>query len=128
MTAALHDPILFLLMEDEMYLDVDPIRAINRYPAYEREKRFGREGTPEFDSAIQKYRAAVIDRLVLLTQRFISGLAASVACFPSRYCLMSLIYLVCYLILNGRLCLDVMGQRCVARASDALSAHPIDAR
>ncbi len=67
-----------------MYLDVDPIKAINRYPKFEREKRFGREGTPEFDAAIQKYRATVIDRLVQLTQRFISGLAASVACFPSR--------------------------------------------
>lgn len=67
-----------------MYLDVDPIKAINRYPKFEREKRFGREGTPDFDAAIQKYRATVIDRLVQLTQRFISGLAASVACFPSR--------------------------------------------
>lgn len=85
LTAALHDPILFLLMEDEMYLDVDPVRAINRYPSYEREKRFGREGTAEFDAAIQKYRTTVIDRLVNLTQRFISGLSASVACFPSRY-------------------------------------------
>ncbi|EFX89280.1 hypothetical protein DAPPUDRAFT_303141 [Daphnia pulex] len=83
LTAALHDPILFLLMEDEMYLDVDPIRAINRYPSYEREKRFGREGTQEFNSAIQKYRTTAIDRLVQLTQRFVSGLAASVACFPS---------------------------------------------
>ena len=68
-----------------MYLDVDPVRAINRYPSYEREKRFGREGTPEFNIAIQKYRATAIDRLVQLTQRFVSGLAASVACFPSRY-------------------------------------------
>jgi hypothetical protein len=72
-------------MEDEMYLDVDPIRALTRYPSYEREKRFGREGTPEFNSAIQKYRITAIDRLVQLTQRFVSGLAASVACFPSRY-------------------------------------------
>lgn len=68
-----------------MYLDVDPVRAINRYPPYERDKRFGREGTPEFNTAIQKYRATAIDRLVQLTQRFVSGLAASVACFPSRY-------------------------------------------
>ncbi|KAK4017067.1 hypothetical protein OUZ56_032022 [Daphnia magna] len=83
LTAALHDPILFLLMEDEMYLDVDPVRAVNRYPSYEREKRFGREGTPEFNTAIQKYRTTAIDRLVQLTQRFILGLAASVACFPS---------------------------------------------
>jgi len=84
LTAALHDPILFLLMEDEMYLDVDPIRAMNRYPPYEREKRFGKEGTPHYDAAVQKYRTVVIDRLVNLTQRFISGLAASVTCFPSR--------------------------------------------
>lgn len=67
-----------------MYLDVDPIRAINRYPPYEREKRFGKEGTPQFDVAVQKYRTVVIDRLVSLTMRFVSGLAASVTCFPSR--------------------------------------------
>lgn len=84
LTAALHDPILFLLMEDEMYLDIDPVRAINRYPSYEREKRFGREGTPEFDAAVQKHRTVIIDRLVQLTQRFVSGLAASISCFPSR--------------------------------------------
>lgn len=94
LTAALHDPILFLLMEDEMYLDVDPVRAINRYPSYEREKRFGREGTPEFNAAIQKYRTTAIDRLVQLTQRFVSGLAASVACFPSRYSHMAYFFFV----------------------------------
>jgi hypothetical protein len=85
LTAALHDPILYLLMEDEMYLDLDPVKAINRYPHFEREKRFGKEGTTEYNQALQKYRVVVVDRLVNLTQRFVSGLAASVACFPSRY-------------------------------------------
>ena len=85
LTAALHDPILYLLMEDEMYLDLDPVKAINRYPHFEREKRFGKEGTPEYNQALQKYRVVVVDRLANLTQRFVSGLAASVACFPSRY-------------------------------------------
>ena len=72
-------------MEDEMYLDLDPVKAINRYPHFEREKRFGKEGTPEYNQALQKYRVVVVDRLANLTQRFVSGLAASVACFPSRY-------------------------------------------
>ena len=85
LTAALHDPILYLLMEDEMYLDVDPERAVSHYPAFEREKRFGVEGTPHYDQQVRKHREQVVDRLFHLTQRFVSGLAASVACFPSRY-------------------------------------------
>lgn len=44
LTAALHGPILQLLMEDEMFLDIDPDKAPIRFPPMERLKKFGKEG------------------------------------------------------------------------------------
>lgn len=69
LTAALHQPIMQLLMEDELFLDVDPSKAAGRFLPEERTRRFGKEGTPEYDAALAKYRAWTITKLVKITER-----------------------------------------------------------
>uniref|UniRef100_A0A1B6E0D7 Receptor-mediated endocytosis protein 6 homolog n=1 Tax=Clastoptera arizonana TaxID=38151 RepID=A0A1B6E0D7_9HEMI len=86
LTAALHDPIMQLLMEDEKYLDIDPDKAAVRFSPEERFKKFGQEGTPEYAANLQKYRNWTISCLVTTTKRFISSLHENMHCFPTSVC------------------------------------------
>ena len=69
LTAALHQPIMQLLMEDELFLDIDPSKAAVRFLPEERTRRFGKEGTPEYNAALAKYRTWTITKLVKITER-----------------------------------------------------------
>ena len=69
LTAALHQPIAQLLMEDELFLDIDPSKAAVRFPPEERMRRFGQEGTPEYNAGLAKYRAWTIAKLVKIAER-----------------------------------------------------------
>lgn len=86
LTAALHNPIVQLLMEDEMFLDIDPDKAPVRFPPSERLKKFGKEGTPEYESKLQCYRLWTINSLYQITQRFIVSIRENMHCFPSSVC------------------------------------------
>nr|KAG5712108.1 hypothetical protein BaRGS_020834 [Batillaria attramentaria] len=82
LTAALHDPIMRLLMEDEWFYDIDPDKALVRFPAKERQKRFGDPGTDEYRTKQNNYRNFIVDKLVQLATRFISSIKANLHCFP----------------------------------------------
>ncbi|CAL7948132.1 unnamed protein product [Xylocopa violacea] len=86
LTAALHNPIVQLLMEDEMFLDIDPDKAPIRFPAAERLKKFGKEGTLEYEMKLQRYRLWTINSLFHITQRFIISIRENMHCFPSSVC------------------------------------------
>ncbi|XP_063984398.1 GTPase-activating protein and VPS9 domain-containing protein 1 [Diachasmimorpha longicaudata] len=86
LTAALHGPITQLLMEDEMFLDIDPDKAPIRFPPVERMKKFGKEGTPEYQSRLQRYRLWTINSLVRITSRFIISIRENMHCFPTSVC------------------------------------------
>ncbi|XP_015108702.1 GTPase-activating protein and VPS9 domain-containing protein 1 [Diachasma alloeum] len=86
LTAALHAPITQLLMEDEMFLDIDPDKAPIRFPPVERMKRFGKEGTPEYQSRLQRYRLWTVNSLVRITSRFIVSIRENMHCFPTSVC------------------------------------------
>ncbi|GLH08502.1 Uncharacterized protein GBIM_13724 [Gryllus bimaculatus] len=83
LTAALHKPIMQLLMEDEMFLDIDPDKATVRFPPEERLKRFGTEGTPEHAVQLAEYRKWTIGCLVRVTNRFVSSIRENMHCFPT---------------------------------------------
>ncbi|XP_043577726.1 GTPase-activating protein and VPS9 domain-containing protein 1 isoform X1 [Bombus pyrosoma] len=86
LTAALHNPIIQLLMEDEMFLDIDPDKAPIRFPPSERLKKFGKEGTAEYETKLQRYRLWTINSLFHITQRFIISIRENMHCFPSSVC------------------------------------------
>lgn len=86
LTAALHGPIMKLLMEDEMFLDIDPDKAAVRYPPEERMRKFGPDGTPEHAIKLQRYRDWTIKRLFYLSEYFIYSIRDNMHCFPTSVC------------------------------------------
>lgn len=53
-----------------------------RFPPKERQKRFGDPGTDEYRTKQQNYRKFIVDKLVMLAQRFITSIKANLHCFP----------------------------------------------
>ena len=82
LTSALHKPVMNLLMEDEWFYDIDPQRALYRFPTQERATRFGTQGTDEHERKFKTYRDFVNNKLFKLTERFINGIRNSMYCFP----------------------------------------------
>ncbi|KAG1677973.1 GTPase-activating protein and VPS9 domain-containing protein 1 [Nymphon striatum] len=82
LTAALHAPILHLLMEDDMFLDIDPEKSVIRYPPDERLRRFGEVGSLQYAINFKKHREWIIEKLVNLTNRFINSIKQNMYCFP----------------------------------------------
>ncbi|XP_052119444.1 receptor-mediated endocytosis protein 6 homolog isoform X1 [Frankliniella occidentalis] len=83
LTAALHDPIMQLLMEDESFLDIDPDKAVVRFAPDEQLKKFGKKGTPEYDLRLHEYRSWTVVNLVGLVQHFVVSLRENMHCFPT---------------------------------------------
>lgn len=82
LTAALHEPIMHLLMADDLFLDIDPSKAAVRFHPQERLRHFGKEGTPEYTASLQRYRNWTINKLVNITNCFIEEIRNNLYCFP----------------------------------------------
>ncbi len=74
LTAALHDPVMSLLSHDDFFLDIDPSKAVIRFPLDERIRRFGNdEHSPTYAANVEKYRNVVTSKLVSIGMKFIEG-------------------------------------------------------
>lgn len=82
LTAALYEPIMRLLMEDEWFFDIDPDKALVRFPPGEKLRRFGEPGTEEHIQKQAQYRTFIVDKLVMLANRFINSIKSNMHCFP----------------------------------------------
>ena len=82
LTSALYEPILSLLSDDEIFLDIDPSKASIRFAPSERLRKFGKEGTPEFAEKLKVHRTFIVNKLVHLTNNFIRGIRENLHCFP----------------------------------------------
>ena len=82
LTAALHKPVMQLLMEDEWFYDIDPEKALHRFSPKDCLRRFGQAGTEEYEQKTQNYRDTITTKLVALAEQFISSLQANMYCFP----------------------------------------------
>lgn len=83
LTASLYDPIMKVLIEDEIILDIDPAKTVANIPAKERMKRFGQIGTAEYEQKLRKYTEETIELLFNLTNRFVKTLSMNWSLFPS---------------------------------------------
>ncbi|XP_044728501.1 serine-rich adhesin for platelets isoform X2 [Chrysoperla carnea] len=83
LTAALQSPILQLLKDIEYFLDIDPDKAVERFPVEDRIKKFGKEGTQEYNARISKYRKWTINSLEAITTKFINSIKENLYCFPA---------------------------------------------
>lgn len=66
LTAALNGPIMQLLMEDETFLDIDPDKTLIRLMPNDRLKKFGKEGTVEYQAKLQRHRVWTVILLLFL--------------------------------------------------------------
>ena len=82
LTSALYEPILSLLSDDEIFLDIDPSKAAIRFAPSERLRKFGKEGTPSFVEKLKSHRSFIVNKLVHLTSNFIKGIRENLHCFP----------------------------------------------
>ncbi|XP_073993752.1 GTPase activating protein and VPS9 domains 1 isoform X2 [Rhodnius prolixus] len=84
LTAALHSPIMQLLMMEEKYLDVDPEKIALRLE--EKVKRCENEASGCCKIDVESHRTSTLKSLVTITQAFISSINDNLHCFPSSVC------------------------------------------
>nr|XP_054769969.1 GTPase-activating protein and VPS9 domain-containing protein 1-like [Lytechinus pictus] len=82
LTAALHEPVMAVLMNDEVCLETDVQKAMDHFSPEERKQRFGTTGTPAYEQSVQKHMNGIMDQLVGLCNKFIVGLHSNIYCFP----------------------------------------------
>lgn len=46
-----------VLVNDDLYLDIEPNNAVARFVPEERVRHFGPEGTPQYEANLRTYRA-----------------------------------------------------------------------
>lgn len=83
LTAALHEPVMKVLIGDELMLDIDTTKAAMNYAPRERLKRFGHEGTDEYAEKFRDFHRETINALYAIAKLFIHSLADNWALFPS---------------------------------------------
>ncbi|EYC43499.1 hypothetical protein Y032_0491g2392 [Ancylostoma ceylanicum] len=83
LTAALHDSVMLVLCQDEVFLDVDPAKSPLRFPSADRIRRFGDDPTSaQYHKRVAAHRKLIVEKLVLLAHSFIKGICDAISCFP----------------------------------------------
>ncbi|KAF7495712.1 hypothetical protein SSS_02067 [Sarcoptes scabiei] len=85
---ALLKPIMAVLSEDNLYLDIDSNRAVMRFCPEERQKHFGLPSSVEYQTKLMKFNEWTIKKLKNFVNNFIKSLQEHIYAFPA-----SLIYL-----------------------------------
>ncbi|KAL1423661.1 hypothetical protein MTO96_021034 [Rhipicephalus appendiculatus] len=83
LTSALRTALIQVLVDDDLYLDIDPSKAVVRFPPDERLRHFGAKDSPDYARRLGAYRAWTIDRLARLAQGFVDGLRSSWPWLPA---------------------------------------------
>ena len=61
---------------------MDPAKVVIRFPTSERERRFGKEGSPEYAKKVKQHRELVCTKLEQLANNFIQGIKENLHSFP----------------------------------------------
>ena len=83
LTSALYEPILAVLTDVEIFLDIDPEKLVIRFPAQDRQRKFGAPDSPEYEARVGEHRAYVVKKLVTLTNGFVESIRRNLYCFPA---------------------------------------------
>ncbi|XP_026728806.1 GTPase-activating protein and VPS9 domain-containing protein 1 [Trichoplusia ni] len=81
--AALQNPVMAVLHEDEFFLDIDPDKAMERFSSADRIKKFGQPNSQEYATKVARYRKWTIQSLYNLTSKFIASLREHWPNFPA---------------------------------------------
>ncbi|KAI1716231.1 GTPase-activator protein for ras-like GTPase domain-containing protein [Ditylenchus destructor] len=83
LTAALHEPVMFLLSQDELFLDIDPSKSPIRFPAAERARRFGADPSSRgYKERVAKHRKHIVEKLVMVSKKFLASIENAMSSFP----------------------------------------------
>ncbi|KAM3957015.1 GTPase activating protein and VPS9 domains 1 [Aphomia sociella] len=83
LVAALHEPVMAVLHEDEFFLDVDPDKAMERFSTTDRLKKFGQPNSAEYTAKVARYRKWTVQSLYNLTSKFIQTMRENWCSFPA---------------------------------------------
>ncbi|CAH0722191.1 unnamed protein product, partial [Brenthis ino] len=83
LVAALQAPVMAVLNEDEFFLDIDPDKAMERFSASDRLKKFGQFNSAEYNAKVARYRKWTVQSLYNLTSKFIYSLKENWPNFPA---------------------------------------------
>ncbi|RWS15868.1 GTPase-activating protein and VPS9 domain-containing protein 1-like protein [Dinothrombium tinctorium] len=86
LTVSLREAVINLLIEDDLFLDIDPQRAAQRFSREERIRHFGQEKSPSYDDNLSQYKSWIISKLSSLVMKFIDGIQSNIHCFPESLC------------------------------------------
>ncbi|TKR80603.1 hypothetical protein L596_014654 [Steinernema carpocapsae] len=110
LTAALHDPIMYLLSQDEFFLDIEPSKCALHFSAEERRRRFGEDETSfRYLTKLSEHREMIVTTLKEIAKKFIDGILVAMSSFPA-----SLAWLV------RNLHSTLLEKKCVSREEAAL--------
>lgn len=63
---------MFLLSQDELFLDIDPSKSPIRLNAEDRRRRFGvDENSKQYKERMAAYRRSIVDKLVAISSHFV---------------------------------------------------------
>lgn len=110
LTVALNDPILRVLIDDEVTLELDPSKAAMNLPAAERQKRFGSEQDAEYPLRVKQYVSETTSALHRFVAKFIRSLSNSWCLFPAT--LRWLVKTMCYQLRRAK-----FDERCIYEIS-----------
>lgn len=82
LTCALQEPIMQVLMEDELYLERDAGRILDCFSPPDIEKKFGKRDDPAFQARIDKHIKWTEDRFFEICKLFVDKIQATMFCFP----------------------------------------------
>lgn len=65
---------MFLLSQDELFLDTDPSKSPIRFPVEERRRRFGvDENSKAYKDRVSAHRKIIVEKLVAIGSQFLKG-------------------------------------------------------
>nr|CAB3248270.1 GTPase-activating protein and VPS9 domain-containing protein 1-like [Phallusia mammillata] len=83
LTSALHQPIMEVLMDDELFLETNQSKILTRLTAHEVEKRFGQQDDPTFKDKLKEHINKTEQDLVVKCSSFVNSLLSAMCCFPT---------------------------------------------
>ncbi|KAK9710373.1 GTPase-activator protein for Ras-like GTPase [Popillia japonica] len=81
--STLQNPIIKLIANVDVYLDIDPDKILVRFSPDDILEKFGQAGTEEYNTKIAEYHLYITNTLVDVTNAFISSIEENLLCFPS---------------------------------------------
>jgi hypothetical protein len=63
---------MYLLSQDELFLDIDSTKSPMRLNSEDRRRRFGvDENSPQYKQRVAAYRKGIVDKLVAISSQFV---------------------------------------------------------